>query len=100
MNIKVKVKKTFDNSKRKAICDVTIDDKIVIHGVGLIESDKGTFISMPSEKWKNKAGETKHSDIVHAITAEARAELFNAVKEAYASLSDPTVSDSEFPFNI
>lgn len=85
MKIKAKVVKTFDAGSVKAICDVTLDDEFAIHGVKLIKGQSGTFVAMPTDKWKNTDGETKYSDIVHPTKSEARSELFKAVSEAYDS---------------
>ena len=53
-----------------------------VHGIRVIESDKGRFISMPQDSYK-KNGETKYNDTFHAITAEARNALVDAVNDAY-----------------
>ena len=54
----------------------------------LAEAVKGIFISMPSNSYK-KDGQTKHNEICHPITAEARNELIDRVTEAYeAKLSE------------
>lgn len=85
MKIDAKVVKTFDTGNVKAICDVTLDDAFAIHGVKLIKGQNGDFVSMPSDKWKNAQGDVKHSDIVHPLDTNTRAELFKAVSSAYAS---------------
>ena len=85
MKIKAKVVKMFDTGSVKAICDVTLDDEFAIHGVKLIKGQSGTFVAMPTDKWKNTDGETKYSDIVHPTKSEARSELFKAVSDAYNS---------------
>ncbi len=46
------------------------------------ESDRGRFISTPQDSYK-KNGETKYNDTFHAITAEARTALVEAVNDAY-----------------
>lgn len=68
--------------KTKAYVSVTIGGAFAVHGIRVIESEKGRFIAMPQETYK-KNGETKYSDIFHAITAEARTALVNAVNDAY-----------------
>ena len=60
----------------------TIGGAFAVHGIRVIESDKGRFISMPQESYK-KNGETKYNDTFHAITAEARTALVEAVNDAY-----------------
>lgn len=83
MTIEAKVQKTFDSGTVKAICDVTLDGAFAIHGVKLIESEKGRFVSMPAEKWKNSQGEIQHKDVAHPINAETRKAMFEAVEKAY-----------------
>lgn len=68
--------------KTKAYVSVTIGGAFAVHGIRVIESEKGRFIAMPQESYK-KNGETKYSDTFHAITAEARTALVNAVNDAY-----------------
>lgn len=82
MKITATIRKTFESGNVKAIADATIDDAFAIHGIKVIEGEKGMFMSMPNDKWKNKDGETKYTDIVHPINSEARAQLFTAVSEA------------------
>ena len=59
--------------KTKAFASATIGGAFAVHGIRVIESDKGRFISMPQDSYK-KNGETKYNDTFHAITAEARNE--------------------------
>ncbi|HPE96189.1 MAG TPA: SpoVG family protein [Bacillota bacterium] len=82
MKITATIKKVLDHGTVKAIADATIDDAFAIHNIKVIDGEKGVFMSMPGEKWTNKDGETKYSDIVHPINSEARAQLFKAVTDA------------------
>ena len=68
--------------KTKAYASATIGGAFAGHGIRIVESDKGRFISMPQNSYK-KNGETKYSDTFHAITAEARNALVEAVNDAY-----------------
>ena len=68
--------------KTKAFASATIGGAFAVHGIRVIESDKGRFISMPQDSYK-KNGETKYNDTFHAITAEARSALVDAVNDAY-----------------
>lgn len=77
-----------DDSSVKAIASVNIEGSFAVHGIKVIDSVKGTFISMPSNSYK-KGGKMQYSDICHPITAEARNELIDKVIEAYeAKLSE------------
>ncbi|WP_290770819.1 septation regulator SpoVG [Anaerofustis sp.] len=75
----IRVRKTYDEGKMKAIVSVTFDDQFVIHDIKIIEGDNGVFIAMPSRKMPN--GEFK--DIAHPINLETRVEIQNKVLEAY-----------------
>ena len=68
--------------KTKAYASVTIAGAFAVHGLRVIETDKGRFISMPQESYK-KNGETVYNDTFHAVTAEARTALVDAVNDAY-----------------
>lgn len=68
--------------KTKAFASATIAGAYAIHGLRVIESEKGLFVSMPQESY-TKNGEKKYTDTFHAITAEARTELIDAVQSAY-----------------
>lgn len=68
--------------KTKAYASVTIAGAFAVHGLRVIETDKGRFISMPQESYK-KNGKTVYNDTFHAVTAEARTALVDAVNDAY-----------------
>ena len=68
--------------KTRAYASATIGGAFAIHGIRVIESEKGRFVAMPQESYK-KNGETKYNDTFHAITADARTALVDAVNEAY-----------------
>ena len=71
-----------DDSSVKAYASVNIGGAFVVHGIKVIDSVKGIFVSMPSNSYK-KDGKVEYSDICHPITAEARNELIEKVTEAY-----------------
>lgn len=77
--------------KTRAFASATIAGAFAIHGIRVIDSEKGVFIAMPQESY-TRNGEKKYSDTFHAVTAEARAALIEAVDAAYeqklAELSD------------
>ena len=68
--------------KTKAFASATIGGAFAVHGIRIIESDKGRFISMTQESYQ-KNGETRYNDTFHAITTDARTALVEAVNEAY-----------------
>lgn len=55
MNIKVEIKKILGTDKPvKAYANIVIDDAVVIHGVSVVENEKGRYMSMPMHTWKTK----------------------------------------------
>lgn len=74
------------DGKTKAFASATIGGAFAIHGIRIIDkldAEKGFFIAMPQESY-TKNGEKKYTDTFHAITAEARTALIEAVDAAYA----------------
>ena len=68
----------YEGSKTKAFASVNIGDAFAIHGIKIIEGEKGLFVSMP----QRKDGED-YKDLFHPITAEAREELNKQIMDAY-----------------
>ena len=75
----IKVRKFFEEGPMKAIASVTFDDCLAVHDVKVIYARDRFFIVMPSRK--NPDG--TYRDIVHPINSEFRAELEEAVIDAY-----------------
>ncbi len=75
----IKIRKFFDDGPMKAIVSVTFDDALAVHDIKVIYARERYFIVMPSRK--NPDG--TYRDIVHPINAGFRAELENAVIDAY-----------------
>ena len=75
----IKIRKFFEDGPMKAIVSVTIDDALAVHDIKVIYARERYFIVMPSRK--NPDG--TYRDIVHPINAGFRAELENAVIDAY-----------------
>lgn len=67
----------------KAIATVSLDNMFAVHGIRVIESEKGRFANMPSTSYTDRLGETKYSDTFHPITREAREAINRAVLQAY-----------------
>lgn len=75
----IKVRKFFDEGPMKAVVSVTLDNQLAVHDIKVIYAKERHFIVMPSRK--NPDG--TYRDIVHPINADFRAELENAVIDAY-----------------
>lgn len=84
MNIKVEIKKILGTDKPvKAYANIVIDDAVVIHGVSVVENEKGRYMSMPMHTWKTKQGEDVTRTVCHPISSSARKELEEALFSAY-----------------
>ena len=75
----IKIRKFFDEGPMKAVVSVTFDEALAVHDIKVIYARDRYFIVMPSRK--NPDG--TYRDIVHPINAAFRAELENAVIDAY-----------------
>ena len=75
----IKVRKLFDEGPMRAIVSVTFDGQLAVHDIKVIHARDRFFIVMPSRK--NPDG--TYRDIVHPINASFRAELEEAVIDAY-----------------
>lgn len=72
----------YERSNVKATVSVNIGGAFAIHGLRVIDGEKGRFVAMPSQSYE-KDGKVKYSDVFHAITADARVKLNQAVLAAY-----------------
>lgn len=75
----VRIRKTYNEGKMKAIVSVTFGGEFVVHDIRIIEGDKGLFVAMPSKKRDD--GEFK--DIAHPITTSMRNKVQEAVIKKY-----------------
>ena len=98
-DISVRVDRLNDVGKIRAFVSANIGGAFAIHGIKVVDSDKGMFVAMPQSKFKTADGETKYLDEFHAVTADARNKLNEAVLAAYeqaVQLSESAVQ-SEAP---
>ena len=101
-NISVRIDRMVDstNSKVKAVASVTIGGAFAVHGIKVIDSQKGLFVQMPQSSYE-KGGQKHYTDQFHPITANAREELNAAVLDAYEQKleqSDTLDEDEKLPF--
>jgi len=78
-NIRASVTPLENESKLKGLATVIVSDQISVHGVKIVEGEKGLFVSMPSEKAKNG----KYYDTVLPANKDAYAKLNDTVLAAY-----------------
>ena len=85
MKISASINKMVDNpdSATKAFASVTLDGMFAVHGLRVMESEKGRFVNMPSTSYKDRDGNTQYNDTFHAITKSAREAISQAVLNAY-----------------
>ena len=85
MTIGVKIDKILDNPKSAvlAVASLTLDGAFAVHGLRVMNSQKGKFVSMPSVSYQDKDGKTQYSDTFHPVTKQAREYIQSAVLKAY-----------------
>ena len=67
----------------RAIASVNIGGAYAAHGFKVYESEeKGLSVLNPSTKYQ-KDGKSQYSDVIHAVTPEARTAINDAILEAY-----------------
>lgn len=71
------------NSSVKAFANLDLGNGFVVHGLKIISTNKGMFVSPPSRLSIDQNGEKRYRDIFHPITKEARAEMNDTVISAY-----------------
>ena len=67
-----------EDSTIRANASLTIGGAFKVHGIKVVSGSKGDFVSMPS--YKSGDG---YKDIFHAVTADARQQMNDAVLAAY-----------------
>jgi len=75
----IKIRKFFNEGPMKAVVSVTFDECLAVHDIKVIYARDRFFIVMPSRKNPDDT----YRDIVHPINAQFRAELEEAVIDAY-----------------
>ena len=86
----------YEGSNVKAFASVNIGGAFAIHGIKVVDSPKkGLFVSMPSNSYTDAEGNTKYSDVFHAVTAEARTGLNEKVMDAYEQALEVQQDEAE-----
>lgn len=75
----VKVVPIRGEGATRAMASVTFAESFVVHGVRVIEGEKGLFVAMP----RQRDSEGNFRDVAHPVTAEARALVASKVLEEY-----------------
>ena len=83
--LKITDVKIFKAKKRGAVlayANVVLDDKFIIRGITLVETEKsGRFISMPSRRLRDR--DKGYRDICHPLNAKIRDDLTKTICAAY-----------------
>jgi len=79
----VRIYKMENSGNLRAYATVTLDNAYAVHGLKILEGEKGLWVSMPATRSK-KTGEFK--DVFHPISQEAREGLVKAVLEKYQEI--------------
>ena len=95
---KSRISVDYEGSKVKAIASANIGGAFAIHGIKVIDSEKGLFVQMPQTSY-DKDGKKQYSDIFHPITADSRNDLNTEILAAYEQKlsEDSNMDDSEIP---
>ncbi len=76
----VRIYKMEDAGNLRAYATVTLGEAYAVHGLKVLDGEKGLWVSMPATK-SRKTGEFK--DVFHPISQEAREGLVKAVLAKY-----------------
>ena len=80
MNITdIRIRRTYQDARLRAVVSVTIDNDLVIHDIKIIEGPQRLFVAMPSRR--DESG--TYRDIAHPISPQARKQLEDAILTKY-----------------
>ncbi len=83
MKIEAQIDKLINGKKLKAIASVSFDKMYVVKNLRVVDGDKGLFVGYPQETIPGKDGKERHSNIFFPITNMAKADIEDAVINAY-----------------
>lgn len=94
--INAKIDNLVDNDTNlRAFASVTVGGAVAIHGIRVMDSKKGLFVSMPSYPYEDRNGETQYADYAHPISKEAREAINTKVINAYEQALEEFESEDE-----
>ena len=96
VEIKARIDRLFTDETKslRAFASANIGD-YAIHGIKVLENEKGLWVSMPQTSYKDANGETKYEDLFHPITAAAKTRLGQAVMEEYNNALEQSQNANE-----
>ena len=84
----------YEGSKVKAFASANIGGAFAIHGLRVVDGEKGMFVAMPSTSYQ-KDGKTEYQETFHPVSGEARKALNDAVLQAYEQKLSEEQSENE-----
>lgn len=73
-----------EGSHVKAYASVTIGGVFAVHGIRVMDSEKGLFVQMPQRTIKRGDSDPEYTDLFHPVTADARKAISDKVLGAFA----------------
>jgi stage V sporulation protein G len=67
------------NGSLKAFCDLSVDRRLLIRGIRVVEGRQGPFVSMPRVKDRDQ----RWRDVVMPMTKETRMEMVHVILDAF-----------------
>lgn len=84
-----------EDSSIRAVASVNIGGAFAMHGIKVIDSYKGMFVSMPSESYTDRDGNKQYKEICHPINGAVRNELVQKVQDAYRQALEEQQSENQ-----
>ena len=75
----IKIRRTYQDTRLRALVSLTIDGELAVHDIKVIEGEKGLFIAMPSRR----AADGEYRDIAHPINSDTREMIQNIILDKY-----------------
>ncbi len=75
----IKIRKTMQEGRLRAVVSITIDNAIAIHDIKLVQGDERMFVAMPSRREESGV----FRDIIHPISSTIREEIEERILSAY-----------------
>lgn len=75
----IKIRRTYQESRLRALVSLTIDGEFAVHDIRIIDGPDRVFVAMPSRR----DDQGTFRDICHPITPTARKMLEESILEAY-----------------
>lgn len=75
----IKIRKILPDGRLRGVISITIDDRLAIHDIKVVQGDERLFVAMPSRKDENGI----FRDIVHPISPESRNAIEGEILDAY-----------------